>query len=97
MTTESEAWSRPLRFPAMRWRDEIDQLHMFFEAYFLAAESSLGRALVLQTDEVTVATYVEHHELRDRDNHRLSTGVFVADSTAPNGLLWLRVHETRIT
>ncbi len=126
----------------MRWREEIDELHRFFEAYFLGTESSIERAeavfapefsfvgasgtesdrdntlqmirdghahtsnltittsdhrLVLQTADVIVATYIEHHQLSEGINHRLSTVVFVPDPTAPNGLLWKHVHETWIT
>ena len=126
----------------MRWREEIVQLHDFFETYFLGTETSLERVeavfapeftvvaasgiesdrestmqmlvdghahtsdlkitttdhrLILQTEDAIVASYIEHHELSQRDNHRLSTVVFVADSTAPNELLWLRVHETWLT
>lgn len=126
----------------MRWREEIDQLHEFFEAYFSGAETSLERAeavlapeftivgtdgvesdregtlemlsdghahtsdltittsdhrLVLRSEEVIVATYLEHHELSERHNHRLSTVIFVADPTTPNGLLWHHVHETWVT
>ncbi len=126
----------------MRWREEIDQLHAFFEAYFTGEETSLDRVdaalapaftivgphgvetdrdgtlkmladghahtdsltitttdhrLLFESEDMAVATYVEHHELSDRTNQRLSTVVFVADSAAPNGLRWLRVHETWIT
>jgi hypothetical protein len=41
-----------------------------------------------------IATYVEHHQLRDRANHRLATVVFRVDPEGSNGLRWLRVHET---
>ncbi len=126
----------------MRWREEVDELHQFFEAYFLGTESSIERAeavfapefrfvsvsgidsdrastlqmitdghahtsnltittsdhrLILHTDEVLVATYIEHHQLSEGANHRLSTVVFVPDATAPNGLQWKHVHETWIT
>jgi len=128
-----------LRLMAMRWREEIVELHAFFEAYFLGKESSLGRVenalaagftmvgangvesdresamrmilaghahtvnlsittsdhrLLLQSGDTVVATYIEHHESSDGGNRRLSTVVFTADAAAPNGVCWLRVHET---
>jgi len=123
----------------VRWREEIEELHDFFEAYFTGAEDSLARAeavlapeftivgpdgseadraatirmlqgghahtsdltittsdhrLLHDAEAVLVASYVEHHDLGDRQNHRLSTVVFRPDPAAPNGLNWLRVHET---
>jgi len=123
----------------MRWRQEIDELHAFFE---VGTESSLdrveavlapdfsivgphgvesdrettmqmlrdghahathlsittsGHRLLHQTEDIVAATYIEHHELTDRENKRLSTVVFVRAATAPNGLHWLRVHETWIS
>ncbi len=123
----------------MDWQREIDELHAFFEAYFLGTEDSLDRfesvladgftivgpdgaegdrpatlqmvrdghahtdslsitvsdhRLLARTDELIVATYVEHHQLRDRTNHRLATVVFHVDPAGPNGVRWLRVHET---
>ena len=123
----------------MRWREEIEELHDFFQAYFTGAEDSLGRVeavlaaeftivgpdgneadrratirmlegghahttdltittsdhrLIHESDHLTVASYVEHHLLSERENHRLSTVVFVPDPVAANGLAWLRVHET---
>jgi hypothetical protein len=123
----------------VRWREEIEELHAFFEAYFLGALASLDRAdaalapdftmcgpygtvsnrsdtmaallaghahttsLVITTSEhrllatsgdLVVASYVEHHQLSDRSNQRHTTVVFEQASSAPNGLKWLRVHET---
>ena len=43
---------------------------------------------------MVVASYQEHHQLTERRNARLSTVVFTRDPSAPNGLLWFRVHET---
>jgi len=53
--------------------------------------------LLLSTEETIVATYVEQHQLRDRQNRRLTTVVFIPDAAAPNGLLWSRAHETWLT
>ena len=126
----------------MQWQAEIDQLHAFFEAYFLGTipADDMGRfADVLDADftivgpngavsdraetldavrqghahtsdmtitcrdhellhadpSTVLATYVEHHDWTDgRHNARLSTVAFRADTAMPNGLRWLRVHET---
>ena len=123
----------------MDWQREIDELHHFFEAYFLGTEDALDRVeaalgpaftfvgpdgdqtdrqatidrieaghghasqlritttehhLLHETDEVVVASYVERHELSASSNRRLSTVVFTVDPDGPNGLRWLRVHET---
>lgn len=121
------------------WHLEIDELHAFFEAYFLGHENSLERAesvladdfaivgpdgvevdragtiamlkagharaesitittsehqLLFESDELVVASYVEHHQLAERQNERLSTVCFVPAAMAPNGVRWFRVHET---
>ena len=126
----------------MNWQTEIDELHAFFEGYFLGtiAVDDMGRfadvlddgftivgphgetssrdetlAMVRQghahTSDMTircvdhrllhadgdtvVATYVEEHHWADgRANRRLATVVFTADASMPNGLRWVRVHET---
>ena len=53
--------------------------------------------LVAETDDLLVAEYIEVHGLRDgRANRRRSTVVFRKDFDGPNGLRWLRVHETWI-
>ncbi len=124
------------------WVTEIDELHAFFEAYFLGtlpaddvsrfagvlddaftivapngsmstraetiAAVSAGHAhttdmslttkdhaLIHADDTTVIASYVEHHGWTDgRENERLSTVVFRVDDAMPNGLRWLRVHET---
>lgn len=55
---------------------------------------TLDHALLHQTDDVLVASYIERHELSTDTNDRLSTVVFGIDPTGPNGVRWLRVHET---
>ncbi|MEM9562830.1 MAG: DUF4440 domain-containing protein [Actinomycetota bacterium] len=128
----------------MDWRAEIDELHEFFQMYFLGGVdvSALDRvevalhtdftfvgphgdeaerqavidriaaghghtseltisttehALVHHGGDVVVARYVEGHHLADgQANRRLSTVVFLVDPDGPNGLRWLRVHETFI-
>ncbi|MEM8706188.1 MAG: DUF4440 domain-containing protein [Actinomycetota bacterium] len=128
--------------PTPPWHVEIDQLHAFFEGYFLGtiAVDDTGRfadvlddgftivgphgetssrdetlamvrqghahtsdmtircvdhRLVHADGDTTVATYVEEHHWTDgRANRRLATVVFTADVTMPNGLRWVRVHET---
>ncbi len=123
----------------MPWKQEIIDLHRFFEAYFLGTEDSLDRAaavlhrdftivgpdgdeadrdrtldrlrsghghataltitttdhrLLHEAGSLVVARYVEHHRLADSANERLTTVVFAAETAAPHGLAWLRVHET---
>ncbi len=50
--------------------------------------------LHVTTDELLVASFVERHELSRGENERLVTVVFAVDDDAPNGVRWLRVHET---
>ncbi len=54
------------------------------------------RQLIVKTDDLVVAEYVEEHVLSDRTNLRRSTVVFSPAPEAPNGLQWRRVHETWI-
>lgn len=58
--------------------------------------STSDHRLLVDTDDVIVAGYIEHHHAPDGDTHRQSTVVFVPDTDAPNGVRWLRVHETWI-
>jgi len=53
-----------------------------------------GEALLAEIDDVIVANYIESHELALRSNHRRSTVVFRREPSTPNGLAWVRVHET---
>lgn len=53
--------------------------------------------LLLEDHATLVATYVENQQWSDASNQRLTTVVFGKDSSAPNGLLWRRIHETWIT
>lgn len=124
------------------WATEVDELHAFFEAYFLGtipADEIRRFADVLDPDftivgpngdvsdrtttveavrrghdhtrnlmlttrdhelihadsSTVVSSYIERHAWTDgRENERLSTVVFRRDDTMPNGLRWLRVHET---
>ena len=124
-----------------KWREEIEELHDVFEAYFLGATDSLERVeaalgvdftivgpngvessraetmqalvsghghtasllitvtephLLIENDDLLIASYIENHQLVDRTNHRRSTVVFSKDDAGPNGLQWHRVHETWI-
>jgi len=58
--------------------------------------STTDHRLVHHSDDVIIASYVERHHIPERDTRRLSTAVFVPDEEAPNGVRWLRVHETWI-
>ena len=121
---------------------EVDELHAFFEAYFLGTipAEDMSRFADVLDDDFTIAgpdgvvsdrattlemvrqgyahtsdftltvrdhrpihaddatvigSYIEHHGWSDgRENERLTTVVFRRDDTTPNGLRWLRVHET---
>lgn len=54
-------------------------------------------ALIAATDSLVVAEYIEVHERSGvRSGDRRSTVVFRVDPAGPNGLRWLRVHETFI-
>ena len=53
--------------------------------------------LLAETSDTIVARYVENHLLARRSNHRVTTVVFAKDAKAPNGVRWLRAHETWIT
>lgn len=56
-----------------------------------------GLGLLVETDDLVIAEYIEVHGLRDdRSNRRRSTVVFRKDPDGPNGLRWLRVQETWI-
>jgi len=50
--------------------------------------------LLAETDKIIVASYVEIHRLSSRNNRRLTTVVFRKDASAPNGVRWVRGHET---
>ena len=50
--------------------------------------------LIAESAELVVAEYIETHELPSVDNHRRSTVTFRRDPEGPNGLRWVRVHET---
>ncbi len=69
----------------------------------VAGGRATSRELVITTSDhrllhdggdTLVASYVETHERSDRTKRRLSTVVFVRSDSAPNGLMWVRVHET---
>ncbi len=125
----------------MRWREEIEDLHNYFHAYFSGAETSSARLeeslaagftivgpsgdesnreqiiaaimprqghdgdlristrdhqLIKASDDSIVASYIEVHHTPDETTVRRSTAVFLIDPNGPNGLRWLRVHETWI-
>lgn len=51
-------------------------------------------ALIDHQPPLVIARYIERQTVDDTENSRLSTAIFREASHAPNGLLWLRVHET---
>ncbi|MEM7092841.1 MAG: DUF4440 domain-containing protein [Actinomycetota bacterium] len=53
--------------------------------------------LLIETDDLVVAEYIEVHDLRgDRTNERRTTVIFRKDPEAPNGVRWARAQETFI-
>lgn len=51
---------------------------------------------ILVDDDRAVVRYIEHQEQPDEENRRISTAVLAADSSGPDGIVWLAVHETWI-
>ncbi len=47
-----------------------------------------------QHGDITVITYEEWQEIDGKMTARLSTAIFCDSSSAPNGVVWLHVHET---
>ena len=58
------------------------------------AITTVDHRLLLETDEVVVAGYVEQQEVGGKTTRRLSTVVFRREADTPNGVVWVRVHET---
>ncbi len=56
--------------------------------------STSDHRLLHESGETVVASYVETHVSGDHPRRRSSTVVFERSETAPNGLMWVRVHET---
>lgn len=57
--------------------------------------------LLWETDDTVTANYIEHHRHPDdpsiAGNDRRSTVVFAKVPTAPNGVQWVRTHETPLS
>jgi hypothetical protein len=49
---------------------------------------------IYKYQHASVYSYEEHQFVAGNADVRVSTAVFVRDDDAPNGLVWLRVHET---
>lgn len=56
--------------------------------------TTTNHELLYTSEDLIVASYSELHELTAGDNERLCTAVFVRNQDAPNGVLWLRTHES---
>lgn len=56
--------------------------------------STADHALLSESRDVLVARYRELHHSGAGSTSRISTVVFRRDTDAPNGVVWLRVHET---
>ena len=67
-----------------RWRDAPGTIRI---ENFALHQSGDGYAL---------ATYEEWHDLPGGGNGRLSSVLFGEDESAPNGLVWLHLHEVWI-
>lgn len=52
--------------------------------------------VLYEDDDVVVASYLETQQRLDGGDRRRSTVVFLKDAEGPNGLRWLRVHETKL-
>jgi hypothetical protein len=50
--------------------------------------------LILQTDDIAIATYEEWQEAKTQVTARISTAFFQRVEGKPNNMVWLRVHET---
>ena len=56
--------------------------------------STTEHRLLDATDDRLVTAYVEEHHGPDGETRRHSTAIFAIDEDAPNGVRWIRVHET---
>ncbi len=86
--------------PNAETRNRASVIQMLADGHAHAEQlkiTTTDHQLLLESPDAIVATYVEHHELADTSNHRLTTVVFVPDPDAPNGLLWHRAQETWMT
>lgn len=53
-------------------------------------------SVLYEDDDVVLASYLETQQRLDGGDRRRSTVVFLKDPDGPNGLRWLRVHETKL-
>ncbi|MFQ5558414.1 MAG: DUF4440 domain-containing protein [Acidimicrobiales bacterium] len=58
------------------------------------AIQTVDHRLVRESGDLLVARYVETQRRGDERTRRVSTVVFGRDEAAPNGLVWVSVHET---
>lgn len=56
-----------------------------------------GASLLVDEPPLLVARYEEYQESDQKVTRRISTAVFRRSADAPNGVQWLRVHETWLT
>jgi hypothetical protein len=47
-----------------------------------------------ELSDLLIATYEEWQEINEQKTQRACTVVFLKDEDAPNGLMWLHVHES---
>lgn len=53
-------------------------------------------AVLHESDDHVVCSYTEARQWPEGGSRRRSTVVFIKDPAGPNGLRWLRVHETLV-
>ena len=80
-TVKSQTVIEAIRGAHGRWRDSPGKIRI--ENFKLHHASGA----------LTLATYEEWHDLGEASNGRLSTVLFGANQRAPNGLVWLHLHE----
>lgn len=87
--------------PSGRVVDRDGLIARFFELHGWWADSTPpGRIRIeslrcdIQSDRLAIASYEEWQRYRDVERGRVATAIFRARPDAPNGLAWLRLHET---
>lgn len=87
--------------PSGRVVDRDGLIARFFELHGWWADSTPPGTITIEglrcdarSGELTVAIYEEWQRYRDVARGRVATAIFRALPGAPNGLAWLRLHET---
>jgi len=80
--------------------DEVNRTEIM--EYLQAAYGTLAQFKIwiedvrvqFQSDELVLASYIEAQSSSDGETRRRSSVMFRRDAGGPNGLRWLRLHET---